>query len=225
MGTDITPKFYEILQKHLEVGTAIRHLAMSPVQKRRAEVCLDAYRALQEDPFMDPVKYLRRKYGRTDTELRQDKKVIAYLMGELNQETKELSQYRIRRAAEKVLSIGNTTGDWKALEAGAKLLHKAEGLDKPESAIDIEQTINPLPYVLVSAPKGKQEYDERMLDKLRKKYHAEKDKTQEMVEAKLGMFVPAGSLVVDNDFADMEPVGEDEEENMFDEFDVDDDGN
>lgn len=223
MGTDITPKFFEVLQKYLETGQPLKHMAMNPVQKRRAEVCIDAYRALQEDPFIDPVKYLKRKYGRTETELRQDKKVIAYLMGELNQDTKELSQYRIRRAAEKVLSIGNTTGDWKALEAGAKLLHKAEGLDKPESTIDIEQTINPLPYVLVHAPKGKQEYDERMLDKLRKKYHAEKDKTQEMVEAKLGMFVPAGSLVTDDDFEKMDPVRE-ENATMFDESDPDDDG-
>lgn len=224
MGTDITPKFYEVLQKHLESGVPLKDMQMTDDQRRRATVCLDVYQRLQENDMMDVKAYLRRRHRRTVTEIRQDVKVINYLLAELDGDSRELSRYRVRRAAEKAMRMGEAQGDWKPMLEGAKTLIKIEGLDQPEQAIDIEQTINPLPYVLVSAPKGKQEYDERMLDKLRKKYHAEKDKTQEMVEAKLGMFVPAGSLVVDNDFADMEPVGEDEE-NMFDEFDVDDDGN
>lgn len=224
MGTDLSPKFYDVLQKHLENGQPIKDMNFSPGQKRRAEVCLDVYRQLQDNPMMDVRKYLRRKFGRTDTELRQDLKVVAYLSAELNEDTKELSQYRIREAALKTMRIGDATGDWKALEAGAKLLYKAEGLDKPESAIDIEQNTYTLQPVLVAAPKGKQEYDERMLDKLRKKYHAEKDKTQEMVEAKMGMFIPAGSLLMEEDFADPVPVEDAEEQTMFDAFDPDDNG-
>ena len=224
MGTDLSPKFYDVLQKHLENGQPIKDMNFSPVQKRRAEVCLDVYRQLQDNPLMDIRKYLRRKFGRTETELRQDLKVVAYLTAELNQDTKELSQYRIREAALKTMRIGDATGDWKALEAGAKLLYKSEGLDKPESAIDIEQSTYTLQPVLVAAPKGKQEYDEKMLDKLRKKYHADKDKTQEMVEAKLGMFVPAGSLLMEEDFEQVISSQVDEERTMFDEYDPDDNG-
>lgn len=224
MGTDLSPKFYDVLQKHLENGQPLKDMNFSPMQKRRAEVCLDVYRQLQDNPMMDVRKYLRRKFGRTDTELRQDVKVVSYLVAELNQDTKELSQYRIRSAALKIMRIGDATGDWKALEAGGKMLNKAEGLDKPESAIDIEQNTYTLQPVLVAAPKGKQEYDERMLDKLRKKYHADKDKTQEMVEAKLGMFVPAGSLLVEEDIEHAIPSEWEEEKTMFDEYDPDDTG-
>lgn len=229
MGSDISDKFFNLMQKHLENGVSIKHMGMSPIQKRRAIVCLDAYKKLQDNPFMDVRKYIKNKYGRSDTEIRQDKKVIDFLVGELNQDTKAMSQYRIRSAAEKAMRIGDSTGDWKAMLEGAKMLHKVEGLDKPETTIDIEQCTPGLQTVLVAAPKGKQEYSPEMLDKLRKKYNAEKDKTQEMVEAKLGMFVPAGSTVGEEDFNIPPVIGaagyeEVEELNMFDEDDPDDDG-
>lgn len=226
MGSDISEKMFSLMQKHLEYGTPIKDMAMSPIQKQRALVCLDVYKKIQDNPYMDVRKYIRNKYGRSETEIRQDKKIIDFLVGELNQDTKAISQYRIRSAAEKAMRIGDATGDWKASLEGAKMLYKVEGLDKPETAIDIEQCTPGLQTVLVSAPKGKQEYSPEMLDKLRKKYNAEKDKTQEMVEAKLGLFVQAGSSVEEefNLPSVMEMPIPEEEVNMFDEDDPDDNG-
>ena len=228
MGTELTPKFYEVLQKHIENGIPLEHMSFSPVQKRRAKVCLDVIKQLEENDMMDTKKYLRRRWNRTETEIVQDLKVINWLVAEINGETKELSRYRVKKQAERVIRIGQSTGDWKAIEAGAKLLHKVEGLDKPETAIDVEANTHMLSPVFVDTPKNGVKYDEAQLDKLRKKYHAEKDKTQEMVEAKLGLFVPAGSLVSDEPmYPSISEQGDEPqaiEMNIFDEDDPDDDG-
>ena len=238
MGTELTPKFYEVLQKHIENGIPLDHMSFSPVQKRRAKVCLDVIKQLEENDMMDTKKYLRRRWNRTETEIVQDLKVINWLVAEINGETKELSRYRVKKQAERVIRIGQSTGDWKAIEAGAKLLHKVEGLDKPETAIDVEANTHMLPPVFVDTAPNGVTYDEDQLEKLRKKYHVEKDKTQEMVEAKLGIFVESGSVVGDEeepmarlvgfraDYAtDPEPdIQAPEPVNIFDEDDPDDDG-
>ena len=238
MGTELTPKFYEVLQKHIENGIPLDHMSFSPVQKRRAKVCLDVIKQLEENEMMNQKRYLRQRWNRTETEIVQDLKVINWLVAEINGETKELSRYRVKKQAERVIRIGQSTGDWKAIEAGAKLLHKVEGLDKPETAIDVEANTHMLPPVFVDTAPNGVTYDEDQLEKLRKKYHVEKDKTQEMVEAKLGIFVESGSVVGDEEEPMARLVGfradyatgpepdiqVPEPVNIFDEDDPDDDG-
>ena len=205
MGTDITPKFYETLAKHLENGIPLKHCSFSPSQRQRAAVCLDVVHKLEDNDMMDVKAYLRRRWGRTDTEIRQDAKVVNWLIAELHSDTKELSRYRIIRNSEKIIRMGQSTGDWKAIEAGTKMLYKAEGLDKPESAVDVEANTHMLPPVIVeTAPNGVR-YSEEQLDKLRKKYHVEKDHTQEMVEAKMGLFIPSGSILSDTEELECAP--------------------
>lgn len=206
MGTELSPKFYDLLQKHLETGVPVADMAFSEDQKERAMICLDVHRHLEENDMMDVDKYLRNKYHRTTTQIRQDKKVINYLLAELNSESKELSRYRIRRVAEKTIRMGEASGDWKPMIEGAKMLHKIEGLDKPETAEDIEQSTLKLPDVIFTGDFTKinpdaQHYSEADIERLRKKYHVQKDKTQEMVEAKLGLFVSAGTTLEEEEDA------------------------
>ena len=230
MGTELTPKFYDTLQKHIENGVPLECMAFSPAQKKRAKVCLDVLKQLEENEMMNQKRYLRQRWNRTDTEIIQDLKVINWLVAEVNGDTKDLSRYRVKQQAERIIRIGQATGDWKAIDAGAKLLHKVEGLDKPETAVDVEANTHMLSPVFVDTPKNGVKYDEEQLDKLRRKYHAEKDKTQEMVEAKLGLFVPAGSLVEDVPMPLYPSISEGDdapqaiEMNIFDDDDPDDDG-
>lgn len=208
MGSELSAKFYDLLQKHLETGVPVSDMAFSEEQKQRAMICLDVHRRLEENDMMDVDKYLRNKYQRTTTQIRQDKKVINYLLAELNGESKELSRYRIRRVAEKTIRMGEASGDWKPMIEGAKMLHKIEGLDKPETAEDIEQGTLKMPDVIVytgdftKVNPDAQHYSEADIERLRKKYHVQKDKTQEMVEAKLNLFIPAGSTLEEEDFTE-----------------------
>jgi hypothetical protein len=194
-------------------------MAFSDCQRKRIEVCLQAFNQLQDNPQMNVGAYLKRR-GRTLTEIRQDRQVIDYLLTELGGDSKELSRYRVKAAANKAMRIGEMSGDWKPLLKGAEMLTKIEGLDEPETGMDLEAQTYTLQPVLVAAPKNGSEVSDAELDRIRRKYHAEKDKTQEMVEAKLGMFVEAGSHISDSDFQlpEMLPEGfsEDDEPNMFD---------
>lgn len=220
MGTEVTPKFYEVLQTHLDTGVPVEDLNLSPAQRERMLVCLDAYRHLDDrDPFADLSTMLRTRYKRTIPQIREDKKVINFLIAQLNTDTKELSRYRIIRAAEKTMRMGDQAGDAKTIIEGAKMLYKAEGLDKPESMLeDLSKSVHSLPPVFTTdvtkINSDLTNISDEQREKLLRKYNVTKDKTQEMVEAKIGFFVPAGSTVPDTAYEEYEEF--DEEENYDD---------
>lgn len=222
MGSELSPTFYDKLQKHLESGVPLKDMAFREEQRRRIEICMQAFNQLQDNPQMNIGAYLKRR-GRTLTEIRQDRQVIDYLLTELGGDSKELSRYRVKEAAKKAMRIGEASGDWKPLLKGAEMLTKIEGLDEPETSMDLEAQTYTLQPVLVAAPKNGVEVSSEELDRIRRKYNAEKDKTQEMVEAKLGMFVEAGSHVSDNNFQIQDMIHDDfsdGELNMFDALDA-----
>ena len=63
--------------------------------------------------------------------------------------------------------------------------------------------VNELPAIFTTDPSkinsNLRQYSEEEREKLRRKYHVEKDKTMEMVEAKKGLFVESGTEIEDND--------------------------
>lgn len=61
----LSPKFLDTLRKHLELGTSVRHLAMSEDQKKRVRICLEVYNLRKQNPYLDISAYLTNKYGRT----------------------------------------------------------------------------------------------------------------------------------------------------------------
>ena len=222
MGSDISNKFFEILQKHLDSGIPLKDMQFNEEQLRRAEICFDVYNRLLQNEMMDVNAYLRNKYNRSVSEIRQDKRVIEYLMSELNAGGKELSRYQIRRTAQNVIRQGRAAGDWKAQIEGAKMLYKAEDLDKPEQGEDIANSIHELPPVFTTDPtkinQNKQQYSEEEIEKLRRKYHVQKDRTMEMVETKRNYYVQASLDLLDKELEkEYGPAPEEEEEQATEE--------
>lgn len=208
MGTDLKDKFYNILQKHLQSGLPLDVMNFTPMQKRRAQACIAAYKALQENEMMDIDRYLRVEWGRTLTEIRQDKRVIDFIMNEVNGDSRELSRYRIKKVSERVMRMASNAGNMKMMIEGSKMLYKAEGLDRTDEEIDAMQGVNELPAVFTSDPSkinsNLRQYSEEEREKLRRKYHVERDKTMEMVEAKKGLYVQAGTEVTDDELDAMQ---------------------
>lgn len=208
MGTDLKDKFYNILQKHLQSGLSLDVMNFTPMQKRRAQACIAAYKALQENEMMDIDRYLRVEWGRTLTEIRQDKRVIDFIMNEVNGDSRELSRYRIKKVSERVMRMASNAGNMKMMIEGSKMLYKAEGLDRTDEEIDAMQGVNELPAVFTSDPSkinsNLRQYSEEEREKLRRKYHVERDKTMEMVEAKKGLYVQAGTEVTDEELDAMQ---------------------
>lgn len=211
MGTDICDKFYNVLQKHLQSGLPLNVMNLSPTQKRRAEVCIAAFKKLQENEMMDIDRYLRVEWGRTLTEIRQDKRVIDFIMNEVNGDSRELSRYRIKKVSERVMRMASNAGNMKMMIEGSKMLFKAEGLDRTDEEMDATQGVNELPALFTTDPSkinsNLRQYSEEEREKLRKKYHVERDRTMEMVEAKKGLYVQAGTTIED-DLEDFENKSE-----------------
>lgn len=203
MGTDLKDKFYNVLRKHLQSGLPLDVMSFSPCQKRRAQACIAAFKELQENEMMDIDRYLRVEWGRTLTEIRQDKRVIDFIMNEVNGDSRELSRYRIKKQAERVMRMATDAGNMKMMLEGSKMLFKAEGLDRTDEEMDATQGVNELPAIFTTDPSkinsNLRQYSEEEREKLRRKYHVEKDKTMEMVEAKKGLFVESGTEIEDND--------------------------
>lgn len=208
MGTDLKDKFYNILQKHLQSGLPLEVMNFTPMQKRRAQACIAASKALKENEMMDIDRYLRVEWGRTFTEIRQDKRVIDFIMNEVNGDSRELSRYRIKKVSERVMRMASNAGNMKMMIEGSKMLYKAEGLDRTDEEIDAMQGVNELPALFTSDPSkinsNLRAYSEEEREKLRRKYHVERDKTMEMVEAKKGFYVQAGTEVTDEELDAMQ---------------------
>ena len=185
-----------------------------------------AYRELKENEMMDLDRYLRMEWGRTFTEIRQDKRVIDFLMKELNSDSRELSRYRIKKQAERVMRMATDAGNMKMMLEGSKMLFKAEGFDRPDEEFDATQGVNELPPIFTTDPSkinsNLRKYKEEDIERIRRKYGVEKDKTMEMVEAKKGLFVESGTEIEDND-----PLIEDEYDSpdIYDENEHNDENN
>ena len=217
MSTEITlsTKFYEVLQTHLETGVPVHDLNLSEREKKRIVVCMDAYKWLEEHPFSDVTVFLRNKHGRTMSEIKRDKETINYIVAQLNTDTKEMSRYRALKATEKAMAASDAMGDMKTLLDGAKTLIKLESLDKPESMLeDLSKSVHSLPPVFTTdvtkINSDLTNISDEQREKLLRKYNVLKDKTQEMVEAKMGFFVPAGTTVPDTAYEEYEAFDENE---------------
>lgn len=202
MGTYITSKYLDVLQKHIEGGIPLENMNMTPDQKARTEAVLGTYKRMCANPMMDVDRFLANFYGRTPVEIRNDKKALDFVISLFGEGSKEISRFRIRKTAENVIRMGEASGDWKPMIEGAKMLHKVEELDKPEQGDDLDKRTAILPIVITGdvskIDRNRHTHSQEEIERIRRKYGGVKDRIMEMVETKEGEFVAAGS-VQDND--------------------------
>lgn len=216
MATDIAQPFYDKLRKHYETGVKWQDMSFTDEQKKRIEVCIDAYNRFATDPFIELRTYVRNKWNRTYSELQNDMRVIEFIaafheVGERAQSTR-----KVRYAADLLMRTGADTGNMKSLADGASLLFKLERLDQPESPDDIDANMAKMPIVVTTdvsrKNKDKQSHDSEEMQKIRKKWGVKQDEWQEMVEKRSGEYVPAGADDDDYEEEPSEPLKEKETE-------------
>ena len=128
MATQVAQKFYDLLRKHFETGVPWQNMNFTDDQKRRIEVCLEAYKRFEADPFMDLSLYIKNKWGRTYSELKNDLKVVEYISSFYAQGQRNISTMKVRHAANIMMRNGADTGNMKAVNDGATLLFKLDRL-------------------------------------------------------------------------------------------------
>lgn len=214
MATDVSNNFLDKLRKHYETGVSLKHMNLTEEQKRRVEVCMDAYKRFVTDPFMDLQTYLKNRWQRTFSEIKNDMKTINYISSFYNEGERQVSAARVRHAAVTAMRAGADSGDLKSMLGGASLLMKLDRLDQPE-ARDLDESMAAMPLVITTDAsrkyKNKKHYDEEAMKRIRKKYGAKQDHWQEMVESKTGEYVSA-SEPDDGEEEEMELYEEEGEE-------------
>lgn len=187
MGT-LSPKFLDVLRKHLEIGTSLRHINMSEDQKQRVRICMELYNLMKQNPYLDYATYLKNKYNRTYWEIRHDKECLDYICSILDAGGKNITKVQVRRTYELAAKIAHDQGDAKNMISAAKHLSDLEKLTEPEQGEDLENSIVKLPPLFTPDARkilpGRTYSNERAMDKLRAKWGVKKDVHQDMVDTK-----------------------------------------
>ena len=184
----LSPKFLDVLRKHLELGTPLQYMNMSDDQKQRVRVCMELYNLMKQNPYLDYATYLKNKYNRTYWEIRHDKECLDFICSILDAGGKNITKVQVRRTYELAAKIAHDQGDAKNMISAAKHLSDLEKLTEPEQGEDLENSITKLPIVLTQDARkilpGKTFSNERAMDKLRAKWGVKKDVHQDMVDTK-----------------------------------------
>lgn len=194
MATQVAQKFYDLLRKHFETGVPWQNMNFTDDQKRRIEVCLDAYKRFEADPFIDLNQYIRNKWNRTYSELKNDLKVVEYISSFYAQGQRNISTMKVRHAANLMMRNGADTGNMKAVNDGATLLFKLDRLDQPETPEELGDELIRMPVVITSDVKkkfpNKVSHDTEEMKKIRKRWGVKIDQWQDMVEVEEAVYVP-----------------------------------
>lgn len=192
MASDISAGFLEKLRKHYETGVALKHMNLTEDQRRRVEVCSDAFKRFSSDPFLNLNQYLRNRWDRSFSEIRNDIKVINYMASFYAEGERQLSAMRVRHTATAAMRAGLDSGNYKDALTGAKLLLDLDDLAHLHDGEADENKIN-MPIVITTDAskryKNKKNYDEDAMRRIRAKYGAKEDPWQEMVQNKAGEYV------------------------------------
>lgn len=193
MAEPISNKFYDLLRLHLETGTDYRYMRFTDEQKKRVAICIDTYKQLEINPYLNIREYLKNRHHRTMSEMYNDTKVIDFITSVCQTGGKSISRMRVRKNAELAMKMGYDQGNADVMLKAGKQLMEVDELNKPETGRDMEEDIAKLPPVFVSDARklypNKGHSTEEQMDRIRKKWGVKKDRIQEMVERKIGEFV------------------------------------
>lgn len=211
MASEIAQRFYDLLRKHFETGVPWQNMAFTDEQKKRVEVCLDAYKRFEEDPFMNLRQYIINRWKRTYSQLGGDLKVIDFISSFFAKGQRNISLMKVRYSADLLMRNGADTGDMKSVYNGASLLTKVERLDQPETPEELGDELIRMPVVITSDVKkkfpNKTGHDSEEMRRLRKKYGVKLDQWQEMVEDDDGVYVSEGQNGPDEEYDEVNRDG------------------
>lgn len=195
--SELGSKFYDVLRKHLELGTGLQYLNMSDAQKLRVRIAMELYNLRKQNPYLDIEPYLKNKYGRTYWEIRHDKECLDFVCSVLDAGGKNIAKAQVKRTYELAAKLAYDQGDHKGMISAGKHIAELEKLMEPEQGEDLENSIAKLPPVFTPDARkilpGKTYSNERQLDRIRSKWGVKKDDHQAEVERKAEELLQKGS--------------------------------
>ena len=186
MSSDLSNTMLDKLRKHFETGVPIERMTFTPDQKKRIQMCIEGYNRLATDPFMDIRTYMKNRFNRTYSELKNDIKLIDYIASFFEGGQKNISKLQVRNASRKLMKNGSETGNMKALHDGASLLIKLDRLDQPDAPEEMSEDMAKMPIMVTTDVSrkfsNKRGRSEEEMKRIRKKWGVSIDKWQGMME-------------------------------------------
>lgn len=182
---DLTP----LIQSHFLNGIPPKELTDSVSVQRRLADLFSLFEMYHENPCMDVTKALKFKFHHTPREIVEDLVYFEMMRSSFSRMTRQKAQDLVNWSAEKVMRDAAAVNDRKGMLDAAKVLVKANQLDKPAPDSDDAKNMRQLdivftPYVEVIDPDRKTIEDKKLL-KIMKQYDAHIDTQEEKIEEKL----------------------------------------
>ena len=178
------PQTITKIKTYIDEGVPLESLGMTRDQIDRVRVAERLYERLQQDPLLDPIRYLTRVEGRTRQQANLDRQVLEMLVSTLNTTSKALWNHRIEQLTIREARIAEQTGDAKILDRAITHMEKAR-----DAVAEEEKEENPfqLPPVFVRVDvldPTKTYYDDEATQKLTEKYGGQVDPLMQLVNQK-----------------------------------------
>lgn len=151
MASEFGRKFYDLLRIHIEQGIKSQYLDLNDEHRRCVDIIDDLYEHWRHNPAMNITDYIRNKYDITDyPRIYKLSKALNFVCGLMSAGQRDLQRYKANFYADRILRIGDSTGDWKAIEKGLAHVEKVNALDQPDPAESIDEQIPKMGYMLTT---------------------------------------------------------------------------
>ncbi len=141
----------ECAMSHMENGVPISDLDLTAPNKKRLVRAFDLYYRWVANRHLDPKAMLRELWPDLDRyAIRQDLKVFQFILEQSEQGCRKMDELRVRGLADDMAKIGRAQGDWKPMEAAAKIITKVAGLDRPEDPTGPLDRVSFLPTIFTT---------------------------------------------------------------------------
>ncbi len=209
MKTDLTP----FIQSHFVNGIPAHELTELVHVRKRLNDLFSLYDMYNENPCMDVVQCLRWKFKHSPSMIAEDMVYFEYIRNNFQRMTRQKAKDLVNWASEKVMRDSAAVNDRKGMLDAAKVLTRANQLDKPEPEVEDKQ-IRPqafvyTPYVEVLDPDRKTIGDKTLLGIMRQ-WDAHIDEHDEKIEKALDKLKEKQEVEVGNRITHKmdEPAGE-----------------
>lgn len=186
--SDFGRKFYDVLRLHIENGIPVPRLSLSERQKARVEIIDDLYAHYRHNPAMNVQNFIRNKYGLTSNcELYNLQRALNFVVSMLSQGQRDMQRYKANFYADRMLKIGDATGDWKPIDRGIGRIIEINALNQPDPPESMEEQIPKMGYLLTldatQVKRGAKRHTPEQLAAMFKRYGVKADVWQEALDA------------------------------------------
>ena len=142
---DLTP----MIVSHFTTGMSANEITESANLRKRLNDLFLLYDMYNENPCMDIVKCLRHKFKHRADQIAEDVVYFDYIRNNFQRMTRQKAKDLVNWSAEKVMRDSASVNDRRGMLDAAKVLTRANQLDKPEPEA-VEKQIRPQAWVLTT---------------------------------------------------------------------------